>query len=100
MPRHAFVINATDFNFWFITLLSYNLAKLLGFLVFSHIWVGYISHLISCNPNFNLGVNILRSFHFLFSFLSSLSSFSPFLGCQTPSKDDNLEDERLKPLPS
>ena len=25
--------------------------------------------------------------------------FSPFLGCQTPSKDDNLEDERLKPLP-
>ena len=24
--------------------------------------------------------------------------FSPFLGCQTPSKDDNLEDERLKPF--
>ena len=40
-----------------------------------------------------------RSFSFSFSFLSSLSSFSPFLGCQTPSKDDSLEDERLKPLP-
>ena len=37
---------------------------------------------------------------FVSSFLSSLSSFSPFLGCQTPSKDDNLEDEWLKPLPS
>ena len=24
--------------------------------------------------------------------------FSPFLGCQTPLKDDNLEDERLKPF--
>ena len=49
-----------------------------------------------CNPNFNLSA---RSFSFCFSFLSSLSSFSHFLGCQTPSKDDNLEDERLKPLP-
>ena len=43
---------------------------------------------------------IRAAFHFSFSFLSSLSSFSHFLGCQTPSKDDNLEDERLKPLPS
>ena len=25
--------------------------------------------------------------------------FCSFLGFQTPSKDDNLEDERLKPLP-
>ena len=47
--------------------------------------------------NFNLSV---RNSSFSSSFLSSLSSFSPFLGCQTPSKDDNLEDERLKPLPS
>ena len=43
MPRHAFVINATDFNFWHITLLSYNLAKLLGFLVFSYLEEAYIS---------------------------------------------------------
>ena len=49
-----------------------------------------------CNPNFNLSVHT-RSFcpHFL----SSLSSFSHFLGCQTPSNDDNLEDEQLKSFP-
>ena len=47
-----------------------------------------------CNPIFNLSVHG----SFCSNFLSSLSSFSPFLGCQTPSKDDNLEDERLKLL--
>ena len=33
----------TDFNFWFITLLSFNLAKLAGFLVFSCLEVAYIN---------------------------------------------------------
>ena len=32
-------------------------------------------------------------------FFSFSLIFSPFIGCQTPSKDDNLEDERIKPLP-
>ena len=35
-------------------------------------------------------------FGFTFSPLSLI--FSPFLGCQTPSKDDNSEDEQLKPF--
>ena len=35
-----------------------------------------------------------------FSHFSSFLSFSlPFLAAKPPSKDDNLEDERLKPLP-
>ena len=41
---------------------------------------------------------IRATFHFALFSLLFLSSFSHFLGCQTPSKDDNLEDERLKPF--
>ena len=66
---------------------------------FTH-WVAYISRPSFCNPKKLLIFQYIpAAFHFLSSFLSSLFSFSPFLGCQTPSKDDNLEDERLKPFP-
>ena len=43
MPRHAFVFNANRLQTWCITLLSFNLANLVGFLVFSCIEVAYIS---------------------------------------------------------
>ena len=42
MPRHAFVFNANRLQTWCITLLSFNLANLVGFLVFSCIEVAYI----------------------------------------------------------
>ena len=63
---------------------------------FTHLGWLYKLHYKFVTLTFNLSV---RS-SFCFSFLSSFSTFSPFLCCQTPSKDDNLEDERLKPLPS
>ena len=91
MPRHAFLINATDFNFWCITLLSYNLAKFLGFLVFSYIEEAYINPSpfvidieffgeaifgrIFCNFLFLYIKSFILGFAFI-SFLSSLSSFS------------------------
>ena len=43
MPRHVFVFNANRLQTWCITLLSFNLAKLIGFLVFSCIEVAYIN---------------------------------------------------------
>ena len=43
MPRHVFVFNANRLQTWCITLLSFNLAKLIGFFVFSCIEVAYIS---------------------------------------------------------
>ena len=43
MPRHAFVFNANRLQTWCITLLSFNLANLVGFLVFSCIEEAYIS---------------------------------------------------------
>ena len=43
MPRHAFVFNANRLQTWCITLLSFNLANLVGFLIFSCIEVAYIS---------------------------------------------------------
>ena len=43
MPRHVFVFNANRLQTWCITLLSFNLAKLGGFLVFSCIEVAYIN---------------------------------------------------------
>ena len=39
----SFVINANRLQTWCITLLSYNLAKSLGFLVFSYLEEAYIS---------------------------------------------------------
>ena len=46
MPRHAFVFNANRLQTLCITLLSFNLANLVGFLVFSCIEVAYIR--LSC----------------------------------------------------
>ena len=43
MPRHAFVFNANRLQTRCITLLSFNLANLVGFLVFSCIEEAYIS---------------------------------------------------------
>ena len=43
MPRHVFVFNANRLQTWCITLLSFNLANLVGFLVFSCMEVAYIS---------------------------------------------------------
>ena len=39
----SFVINANRLQTWCITLLSYNLAKSLGFLVFSYLEEAYIN---------------------------------------------------------
>ena len=44
MARHVFVFNANRLQTWCITLLSFNLANLVGFLVFSCMEVAYISH--------------------------------------------------------
>ena len=65
-------------------------------------WLGkYISSCTIIKENFMLSNKIggkLSAFP-LFLLFSPLSLiFSLFLGCQTPSKDDNLEDERIKPL--
>ena len=54
MPRHVFVFNDNRLQTWCITLLSFNLANLVGFLVFSCIEVAYISpsHFVTKNNNF------------------------------------------------
>ena len=43
MPRHAFVFNANRLQTWCITSLSFNLARLIGFLVFSYLEEAYIN---------------------------------------------------------
>ena len=43
MLRHAFVFNANRLQTWCITSLSFNLARLIGFLVFSSLEEAYIS---------------------------------------------------------
>ena len=91
MPRHAFVFNANRLQTWCITSLSFNLARLIGFLLFSYLEEAYI------NPSpFVINIEFLEAtifgrifckFLFLYiksfilgfafiSFLSSLSSFS------------------------
>ena len=57
MPRHVFVINANRLQTWCITLLSFNLAKLIGFLVFSCIEVAYINPSGFVTLSNNLGEN-------------------------------------------
>ena len=57
MPRHVFVFNANRLQTWCITLLSFNLAKLIGFLVFSCIGVAYINPSYFVTLSNNLGEN-------------------------------------------
>ena len=57
----------------------------------------YINHLINKFWAQKLSACLFPVFSFFFS-LIFLSFSRHFLGIQTPSEDDNLEDERLKPF--
>ena len=90
------------YNFLFLPILSLVIAFDFGsFCNFA--WLGqYISSCTVIKDNFLLSNKIGgEAFRFpTFSHFPPLSLiFSPFLGCKTPSKDDNLEDEWLKPFP-
>ena len=65
MSRHVFVFNANRLQTWCITLLSFNLANLVGFLVFSCIEVAYISPSCFVTLSNILGENNFVSFLFL-----------------------------------
>ena len=86
--------------FLFLPILTLVIAFVLVFLVISYTLSTDISLSL-----YKLNFTSLRQYSEreavspLFHFLPFSLIFSPFLGCQTPSKDDNLEDERLKPLP-
>ena len=98
---YCFTLLPFCYNFLFLPILSLVIPFDFGsFCNFA--WLGqYISSCIVIKENFLLSNKIggkLSAFP-LFLLFSTLSLiFSPFLGCQTPSKDDNLEDERLKPF--
>ena len=89
------------YNFLFLPILSLVIPFDIGsFCNFA--WLGqYISSWTVIEEKFLLSNKIggkLSAFP-LFLLFSPLSLiFAPFLGCQTPSKDDNLEDEQLKPF--
>ena len=87
------------YNFLFLPILSLVIAFDFGsFCNFA--WLGqYISSCTLIEDKFCSVIKLVGSFQFSRSFSFSLI-FSPFLGCQTPSKDDNLEDEQIKPFPT
>ena len=99
---YCFMLLPFCYNFLFLPILSLVIAFDFGsFCNFA--WLGqYISSCTLIKDNFCSIIKIggkLSAFP-LFLFFPPLSLiFSPFLGCQTPSKDDNLVDERLKPFP-
>ena len=64
MPSHVFVFNANRLQTWCITLLSFNLAKLVGFLVFSCIEEAYISSSCFVNLSNNWEEKNFVSFNF------------------------------------
>ena len=90
--------------FLFLPILTLVIAFDFGFFL-NLAWLGVVYKLQPhCNQGQLLLINKLggnfSAFPLLFFFLYFPSIFSPFLTSQTPSKDDNSEDERLEPLSS
>ena len=86
VSSHFVLVIAFDFGFFGNFLYTEHLYKpQSSFVLFNHF----------CNKFFGRSFQLSRVFHFLLHF----PSFSwHFLGRQTPSEDDNSEDEWLKPL--